>query len=147
MTHESCFQGVSESVVEVVLGGPGPEDALVDFECHPLERSFGMLLLVGSPNSAGEGSPSCIKSSSSSTCPTANRGPDTGLPFTPQASTGTTTTFRVCTLSCDHNRFAFCSTPCWQLYRIARPASVSFFRTLWMYTIASTSSSSPPLTG
>ena len=46
-------------------------------------------------------------------------------PFTPQASTGSTTVFRICILSLGHNRFALRKTFGSQLYFIMTPASVS----------------------
>ena len=46
-------------------------------------------------------------------------------PFTPQASTGSTTVFRTCILSLGHSRFAFRNTFGSQLYFIMTPASVS----------------------
>ena len=46
-------------------------------------------------------------------------------PFTPQASTGSTTVFRTCILSLGHNRFAFRKTWGLQLYLIMTPAIVS----------------------
>ncbi len=56
-------------------------------------------------------------------------GAATGLPLTPQASTGNTIVCRLCTVSFGHIRFAFLTTFAEQLYLIVIPANVSSFFT------------------
>jgi hypothetical protein len=117
-THESCFHGGSTSV----------ESA----ELVSRSFSFGVLQPLGSPWVSAVGvrqlDPSPYSPSSRSSAGSAS-GPCTGRPFTPQASTGNTISFFVCTLSFGHIRFALRNTACWQLYLILSPASVSCGRT------------------
>jgi hypothetical protein len=131
-THESCFHGGSDSVLDT--DGDRVDTVSVSLGLEELQP-LGKALARSSGLSLQSPSRRCSSCWAS--------GPATGRPFTPHASTGSTMVFFVCTLSLGHMRLAFRRTAGWQLYLIVRPASVSCGRTWWMYMRASRSSFSP----
>jgi hypothetical protein len=117
-TQESCVHGVSDSDEGTELFSWSFFFGVVQPLGRPWVSGTGALLLEPSPYSPSN------KSSAGRAS-----GPWTGLPFTPHASTGSTTCFLICMLSLGHIRLAFRSTACSQLYLMQIPASVSCGRT------------------